>query len=107
MATAIRVLHEPQPTSRTHPRDIAAERRLIHLKMVCQFRWRGLLSISDRNEDAELAGLQSGVCQGAVIDRADHATQLAHATAETYGFNALGIHISRIKGHISLYMQAL
>jgi len=100
MATAIRLLHEPQPAPRTHPLHVAAERRFIQLEMLCQFRWPSLFSIGNRNQHAELAGLQSGVCKRAIIDRRDHPIQLAHATADADAFDTLGIQIFGIQGHI-------
>src|SRR5712671_5888184 len=106
MATAIRVLHEPQPAPGAHPLDVAAERRFIQLEMLCQLRWPSLFSIGDRNEHAELAGLQSGACKCAVIDRADHPIQLAHATTDAYAFDALGIQTFGIQRHALLYMHA-
>src|ERR1700690_488994 len=91
MASAIRVPHQPEPSPRAHPVDVAAERRLVHLKQFGQFGGPGLLSIGDRNEHAELAGLQSGAGQRSVIDRRDHAIQLADATTDANAFDTLDL----------------
>src|SRR5271155_2215415 len=101
MASAIRVPLEPEPSPRAHSLNVAAERRLVHLKQLCQFRGPGLFPVGDHDEHAELARLQSGACQRSVIDRRDHPIQLADATTDTYAFHTLGL-----QAHSSLYMHA-
>src|SRR5258708_28158633 len=49
-----------------------------------------LPAVCDRHEDRKLAGLQSGACQCAVVDRRDHPIQLPNTTGNAFAFNPLG-----------------
>src|SRR6202035_4092064 len=79
---------KPEPSFHTHPLDVSAERGLVHLEQLGQFRGADAFPISDRHEDGELAGLQSGTRQCSVIDRGNHAIELAHAKPDAFPFDS-------------------
>ena len=87
MAAPILVALEPQPTPSTHPLDISAERRFVHLQQFDQLGGPSLVSIGDRDQHAELAGLQSGARERAVVDCRDHPIQLAHTARHAYSLD--------------------
>src|SRR5216683_3020346 len=91
---------QPKPALRIHSLDIAAEGRLVQLEQLGQLGGSGQPAVCDRHEDRKLAGLQSGACQCAIVDRREHPIQLPNTTGNAFAFNPLGSF-----GHGSLYMQ--
>src|SRR5258708_22206637 len=84
MAAPILVLFKAKPAPRAHSLDVAANRRFVHLKQCCEFRWPDLFPAGYCDQHAELARLQSGAGQCAIINRRDHPIQLPDPTADAF-----------------------